>query len=212
MTPSSFPQGSPAAGPANLAPLVASPTGMTVSSSSVSQRSPSSACSLPIRGGIKNAEGPLGGSRHGLLSCLQHSATMSGSDQTEPVDAADLPSHSTMNVQQHSLLQRPHVDEETLELLSTEMSFSALYMHEMHRKKVYNPYYENMEDIHARHIWQTESPQQPDNPGLTPSSPVPSSSRLPTQQEEDEEEEEEDNDNDATDVAAAGDQIKPLKN
>ena len=91
----------------------------------------------------------------------------------------NLPSHGTHN--------RPMVDEETLELLSHEMSFSALYMHEIHRQRINNPYYENLEDIHARSLWQSAESHQPQEPLPT----VPPSGRLPTQQEEDEDEEEE---------------------
>lgn len=65
---------------------------------------------------------------------------------------------------------RRQYDEETLEMLSNEMSFNALYMHELHHKRMLIPDLDhlNYEDMHARAIWQLP-PQNDDSSPLSPS-------------------------------------------
>ena len=48
-------------------------------------------------------------------------------------------------------------DEETLEFLSSEMSFSALYLHELHRRRLLNPLnpYFDDRDSRERQMWST---------------------------------------------------------
>ena len=114
-----------------------------------------------ITGGLKNAEGPLGGSS-GLLAYMQGSVTANTS-QLPPLQTPDWIARSAVSamgaIPQYGALadgqRRRKFDEETLELLSNEMSFSALYMHEIHRRRVMNQDFDNYEDMHARAIWQT---------------------------------------------------------
>jgi len=48
-------------------------------------------------------------------------------------------------------------DEGTLEFLSAEMNFSALYMHDIHNWRLTHAAHTD-EDEHARQLWQTDSP------------------------------------------------------
>ena len=84
------------------------------------------------RGGIHNAEGPLGGSTNGILASLQ----------LPGAGAANLPS---LQLSSQDKCHRTF-DEEQLELMSAEMSFSALYMHELHRRKMFQPLFDIVND------------------------------------------------------------------
>lgn len=69
-------------------------------------------------------------------------------------------------------------DEGQLELLNNEMSFSALYMHDLRTRRLRGMSYESMEDIRARALWQRHDSAQatPSSGGATP---------MPNIQEED---------------------------
>lgn len=63
---------------------------------------------------------------------------------------------------------------------STEMNFSALYVHELHQRLVtnpLNPYFDNPEDAHARQMWATpnspdsQNTKSPEQGWVTPNSP-----------------------------------------
>ncbi len=146
-----------------------------------------------VTGGLKNTEGPLGGSS-GLLAYMQGSATVNTS-QLPPLQTPDWIARSAVSamgaIPQYGAMsdgqRRRKFDEETLELLSNEMSFSALYMHEIHRRRVMNQDFDNYEDMHARAIWQTsprneqEQQQQQQSPStpevmFSPSDNVPNMS------------------------------------
>ena len=68
-------------------------------------------------------------------------------------------------------------DEGQLEMLNNEMSFSALYMHDLRTRRLRGMSYESMEDIRARALWQ-----RPDSAQVTPSSGV--AGPMPNIQEE----------------------------
>ena len=77
-------------------------------------------------------------------------------------------------IPQYSAIRDPRrrqYDEETLEMLSNEMSFSALYMHELHRRRMLTPAFDNLnyEDLHARVLWQSPPTQNENNPPMSPS-------------------------------------------
>ena len=136
---------------------------------------------MVIRGGIKNAEGPLGGSTNGLLSSLhQGSASYTASGLFSP------PSASVHAPEASSGGEPKFYDEEVLELMSAEMSFSALYLHELHRRRLRQPYVEiqSPDEAQARaRVRQpyVESPdeaqarawQTPESPGVRPTAPMP---------------------------------------
>lgn len=85
------------------------------------------------RGGIRNTEGPLGGSTNGILASLQQPGT---------IGATNMPSL------QLSVADKRHrnFDEEQLEMMSAEMSFSALYLHELHRRRMFQPLFDIVND------------------------------------------------------------------
>ena len=95
-----------------------------------------------IRGGLRNTEGPLGGSVNGLLASIQQGQVLSSLQSVPAFPSRGYP--------------RP-INEETLELLSTEMNFGALYMHELHQRRLQQPYGahgDDWEDQQARTLWQ----------------------------------------------------------
>lgn len=49
-------------------------------------------------------------------------------------------------------------DEGTLEFLSAEMNFSALYMHDIHNWRMSHATHATDDDERARQLWQTDSP------------------------------------------------------
>jgi len=65
-----------------------------------------------------------------------------------------------------SLLQQPtsvsqrQYDEGQIELMSTEMSVSALYMHDLRTRRLRGHLFENMDDIRARSLWQRHDSAQ----------------------------------------------------
>lgn len=105
-----------------------------------------------VRGAVSHTEGPLGSSS-GILGSLHTSGSLQGS----------LIGHSPSNI---------HIDEGTIEMLSNDMSFSALYMHEMRHRRS-RGVSEQLEDLHARALWQQRpeslphiSTVQPHMPGI----------------------------------------------
>ncbi|XP_064613606.1 autophagy-related protein 9A-like [Liolophura sinensis] len=105
-----------------------------------------------VRGAVSHTEGPLGSSS-GILGSLHTSGSLQGS----------LIGPSPSNI---------HIDEGTIEMLSNDMSFSALYMHEMRHRRS-RGVVEQLEDLHARALWQQRpeslphiSTVQPHMPGI----------------------------------------------
>ncbi|KAK3105011.1 hypothetical protein FSP39_015123 [Pinctada imbricata] len=98
-----------------------------------------------LRGGIAHAEGPIGGASTGILGSMQSSGSLHGS--------------AFRNQTPFSARQ---VDEGTLELMSHDMSFSALYLHDLQQKRVkgQGQPYENLEDIRARAMWNRHDSNQ----------------------------------------------------
>ena len=104
----------------------------------------------PLRGAVSNISGPIStssghlmfGSLHGSLEASQACSPGPG----PPLHASRV------------------VDEGTLEMLTTDMSLSALYLHEMrHRRSV--------EDIRARAVWATRQDSTTPSTPHTPSMP-----------------------------------------
>ena len=87
--------------------------------------------SYRLRGGVKN------------IDCAMVSSHVSAQTSMSPLDAR----RATAGV-------AGTYDEGTLEYLTAEMSFSALYMHDVHLWKMVHPNCDNLEDAHARQLWQ----------------------------------------------------------
>lgn len=97
-----------------------------------------------LRGGLSHIEGPLGGSGSGIFSSMQSSG---GS-----INATG----------QNSISLRGNYDEGTIEMMSHDMSYSAIYLHDMQfRKSRGMNQYESLEDIRARAMWQRQDSNQP---------------------------------------------------
>lgn len=95
-----------------------------------------------LRGGISHHEGPISPNA-GFFASMNTSGSFHG---------------STSGI--YSVGQRPYYDEGTLELLSHDMSFSALYLHEhQYRKSRGLSGYDNIDDIRARTLWRQDSNQ-----------------------------------------------------
>ena len=136
---------------------------------------------LAMRGALRGAEGPRTGSQHGLLTSLQAVSHMPGSiaGSMAPESLPLRPRH----MQPHSFYS-----EETLEMLSTEMSFSALYMHELHQRRRGSHFMDSLaQDAHERALWASPDLPTPP-PGDIALGAMPR--RLSPQREEDEDEEE----------------------
>lgn len=89
-----------------------------------------------LRGGLSHCEGPISGSGSGVYNSMQSSGTMSSI--------------------------RGNYDEGTLELMSNDMSYSAIYLHDMQHKKLHGTnQYESLEDAQARAMWQRQDSNQP---------------------------------------------------
>ena len=98
-----------------------------------------------LRGGISFAEGPIGGASAGILGSMQGSGSLPGSALAAPPQFG-----------------ARQVDEGTLELMSHDMSFSALYLHDLQqrRHRGQGQPYENLEDIRARTMWNRQDSNQ----------------------------------------------------
>ena len=110
---------------------------------------------MVIRGGMKNAEGPLGRSTNGLLVNLQQRGGATSSMSCTASGAFSPTSTSVQSPEAPPTMEPMFYDEEVLESMSAEMSLSALYMHEVHRRRVRQPHYENPSEAQARALWQT---------------------------------------------------------
>ena len=100
-----------------------------------------------LRGALSQAEGPLRPMTADMYSSLQSSTSLQGS---------------------LAPLHQGHYDEGTLEMLSHDMSFSALYLHDRHFKKSrglqipfsYSQNVENNEDLRAQAMWSRHDEAQ----------------------------------------------------
>lgn len=101
-----------------------------------------------LRGAISTAEGPLDRSISGPMGIMQGSTSMIGSGLGG----------------YHSIgSSKPSVDEGSLELLSHDMSVSALYLHDLQSRKQRGQGqmgYENIEEMRARNLWQRQDSNQ----------------------------------------------------
>ena len=133
-----------------------------------------------ITGGLKNAEGPVSEGGGGLLASVHQSYNVNSTYMTQlpPIQNPDWVARSAVSamgaIPQYSGMMDPRrrqYDTEALEMLSNEMSFSALYMHELHRRRILNPAFDNVnyEDLHARAMWQSPLSQNEAASPVTPS-------------------------------------------
>lgn len=111
---------------------------------------------LSLRGGLRNTEGPPGGTPSGLLASVHAVGSGHLSSITRSL-APDMGQAGTRGV--------------TDETCTTEMSFSALYMHELHQRRVQQPASDNMAEMQELGMWQNE----PDSQGSPPDSSQPAS-------------------------------------
>lgn len=170
------------------ASLVSSVTGQSAMMSpsvNMSMAPFASGANPKLRGALSQCEGPMTGSGHRIMSSMYSSG---GSGQGGPPTmlappTSILPPHS-LSIHGASLQSQPTsvstrtYDEGQLELLNNEMSFSALYMHDLRTRRARGMTYESMEDIRARALWQRHDSTQatPSSGGATP---------MPNIQEED---------------------------
>lgn len=84
-------------------------------------------------------------------------------------------------VQPTSVSQRQY-DEGQIELMSAEMSISALFMHDLRTHRARGFRYENLDDIRARSLWQRHEMSQA-TPSSGATTPMPNIEEKP--QEED---------------------------
>ena len=97
-----------------------------------------------LRGGLSHIEGPVGGSGSGIFSSMQ-----SSSGSINPATLTSVNLHGQF-------------DEGTLEMMSHDMSYSAIYLHDMqYRKSRGLNQYESLDDIRARAMWQRQDSNQP---------------------------------------------------
>ncbi|XP_033762033.1 autophagy-related protein 9A-like [Pecten maximus] len=96
-----------------------------------------------LKGGISQIEGPLGGGNLGLLSSMTSSGSLHGSG---------------IGMVPHS--NQPRVDEGTLEMMSHDMSFSALYLHDLQFKRSRGQSSGENIDIRTRATWQRQDSNQ----------------------------------------------------
>eukprot|EP00105_Crassostrea_gigas_P015224 XP_011432146.2 PREDICTED: uncharacterized protein LOC105331580 [Crassostrea gigas] len=101
-----------------------------------------------LRGAISTAEGPLERSIGGPVGTMQGSTSMIGSGLGG----------------YHSIgSSKPSVDEGSPELLSHDMSVSALYLHDLQSRKqrgLGQMGYENIEEMRAKNLWQRQDSNQ----------------------------------------------------
>lgn len=138
-----------------------------------------------LRGALSQCEGPLTGSGGRIMTSTYTSggSAQGGPPTTLVPPPTLLPLHS-LSIYGTSLQSQPTsvstrtYDEGQLELLNNEMSFSALYMHDLRTRRLRGMSYESMEDIRARALWQRHDSAQatPSSGGATP---------MPNIQEED---------------------------
>lgn len=123
-----------------------------------------------LRGAVSHSEGPLVGSG-GPLGSIYHSpnSSMAPPPSLQPLSQPHSISNPPSSLQPTSISQR-HYDEGQIELMSTDMSLSALFMHDLRTRRARGFMYENLDDIRARSLWQRhETPQAtPSSGGTTP--------------------------------------------
>lgn len=113
-----------------------------------------------LRGAVSQTEGPLSGSGGTMTSFYSPSTSMQHPRSLQATGSL---------IQPTSVSQRQY-DEGQIELMSTEMSFSALFMHDLRTRRVRGFPYENLDDIRARSLWQRHDASQvtPSSGGTTP--------------------------------------------
>ena len=80
--------------------------------------------------------------------------------------------HPTSLINHPGSVSQTHYDEGQIEMLSAEMSISALYMHDLRTRRARGYGYETLDDIRARALWQRhDTPQVTPSSGGTPTMP-----------------------------------------
>jgi hypothetical protein len=125
---------------------------------------------------MSGSGGVLGSSFH------SQSSSIGGPPTLQPLSQLHSLTNPASLVQPTSTSQRQY-DEGQIELMSTDMSFSALFMHDLRTRRARGYNYENLDDIRARSLWQRH-----DTPQATPSSggttPMPDIAEQPTEEDD----------------------------
>ncbi|XP_056007904.1 autophagy-related protein 9A-like isoform X2 [Ostrea edulis] len=142
------PSGAGGMGYTSMASSVAVRSGLYPNSTQVSMAPSVTGIHHRLRGALSAAEGPLDRSISGPFTNMQASTSMMNSGYGF-----------------HSLSSsKPSVDEGSLELMSHDMSVSALYLHDLQSRKMRGQSqiggYDNLEDIRARNLWQRQDSNQ----------------------------------------------------
>ncbi|KAH3716327.1 autophagy-related protein 9A-like [Dreissena polymorpha] len=118
-----------------------------------------------FRGAVSQTEGPLSSSGGPLTSFY----SPHGSLQQSAADPSLIHPPTSLLLPPTSVSQR-HYDEGQIELMSAEMSVSALFMHDIRTRRARGFPYENLDDIRARSLWQRHetSMATPSSGGTTP--------------------------------------------
>ena len=98
-----------------------------------------------LRGAVSHSEGPM-------MKSLGPSTSLG------PGTSFYSPAGSLL--QQPTSVSQRQYDEGQIELMSTEMSVSALYMHDLRTRRLRGHPFENMDDIRARSLWQRHDSAQ----------------------------------------------------
>ncbi|XP_074659348.1 autophagy-related protein 9A-like [Tubulanus polymorphus] len=107
----------------------------------------------PLRGAISNTEGPITGTDNGLVTSIHSNHHL----DLSPIGGGQTP--SLVGLTTSCISPRQNYEEGTLELMSAEMSLSALYLHEIHHQRVVQSSYHEVEDQRARLLWQQHQQQ-----------------------------------------------------
>ncbi|XP_078320692.1 autophagy-related protein 9A-like isoform X2 [Crassostrea virginica] len=148
------PSGAGGLGYTSLASSIAIQSGMYPQSTQVSMAPSVSGVHHRLRGAISTAEGPLERSVSGNLGTLTN---MQASSTASMVGSGVMGYHSLGS-------NKPSVDEGSLELMSQDMSVSALYLHDLQSRRQRGQGhlgYENLEDLRARNLWQRQDSNNP---------------------------------------------------
>lgn len=150
------PSGTLGLGYTSMASSIAIQSGVYPQSTQVSMAPGTTGIQHKLRGAISTIEGPLEQSINGPLANIQGSSSMINSGGGFYSIGSS----------------KPSVDEGSLELLSHDMSVSALYLHDLQSRKqrgqAQTGGYENLEDIRARALWQRPESNQAAGHALMP--------------------------------------------
>ena len=105
-----------------------------------------------LRGAVSQTEGPLSGSGGTMTSMYSPSTSMH--QQTRSLQAPGSLVQPPTSLHHPTSVSQRQYDEGQIELMTTDMSFSALFMHDLRTRRTRSFPYENLDDIRARSLWQ----------------------------------------------------------